>query len=142
MSYKDKYIQELNSCLTENVDPGVVMQEASTLTLTDISCYISQLIIGDYAAFTAVYANDAVLNAFAGAYAKFDVTDDIRDEIIGDFLNLINGRFAVALSNSESVECTLSVPEFTPIDKVSLHSSSYVIPARFSFGTVNFIFSE
>ena len=142
MSYRDLYIQELNNCLLENVAPDCSMKEAFDLTSTDISCYISQLIIGDYAAFTAVYAVPEVLNAFATAYAGFDVTDDVRDEIIGDFLNLINGKFAVALSNSRSVECTLSVPEFTPIDKVKLHESSYVIPVEFSFGIVNFIFSE
>ncbi len=142
MSKKDLYINELTSCLKEMVSEDLKAGAATPLSDIPGGCYISQLIVGDYTAFTALYAEDAVLNAFASAYAKFDVSPDDRDEILADFLNMTNGRFAVLLSNSQSVECTLSVPEYKPPGTVTLRSDSVAIPVEFPFGSICFIFSE
>ena len=142
MEKREIYCRELIKDLKEMVSDTLEAGEPSFLGAIPGSCYISQLIIGDYTALTAIYADETVLNAFAAAYAKFDIAPEERDEIIADFLNLTNGHFAVVLSNSQSVECSLSVPEFVPPGNISLNTDSIVIPVKFSFGEVNFIFSE
>ncbi len=136
--YREELIRDLKSMVCDS------LREGDIVSLDDIpgSCYISQLIIGDYQALTAIYADDAVLTAFAAAYAKFDVAPEERDEIIADFLNMTNGHFAVRLSNSESVECSLSVPEFVPPGNITLNTDSVAIAVSFPFGEVNFILSE
>ena len=142
MTKRDDYIEELTKTLAELVSPDAQKDELQLVTSLPESCYISQLIIGDYTASTAVYAADAVMCAFATAYAGFDVSSAERDEVIADFLNMLNGRFAVRLSNTNAEECTLSVPVFTPPENVKLNAQTWVIPVTFSFGQMSFVFSE
>ena len=58
-----------------------------------------------------------------------------------DFLNLVNGMFAVNLSNMIGKEITLSPPEDHSHDIYFPAENSYLIPLLFSFGSVNLIIS-
>ncbi len=142
MSKRDEYIEELKNTLTEFVGEAGSGADLTLVSSLPESCYISQLIIGDYTAATAIYASEDAMLAFAAAYAQFEVSTAERDEIIADFLNMLNGRFAVRLSNTSDTECSLSVPIFTPPEKVKLKETTSVIPFDFSFGKINFVFSE
>lgn len=142
MPQKDLFIAELIFTLTSQVIEDIDPEPARQVEKLPNDCFATQCIIGDYEAFTAIYAEPEVLLSFASAYAHFNVDEDLRDEILGDFLNLNNGRFVVSLSDTLSLECSLSVPEIGPKENNVYYESTYIIPVTFSFGTVNFVFSE
>lgn len=143
MAQKDLFIAELIYTLASQVQEDITPSPVFNTTSLPDECFISQKIIGDYTAYTAIYGGSEVMSAFANAYSKFDVEDDIRGEILADFLNLNNGRFAVSLSDTLGIECTLTVPNTEKPDlSCSLMENTYIIPINFRFGTVYFVLSE
>lgn len=142
MAQKDLFLAELVFTLASQVQEDISSSPINPVDSLPDECFISQCITGDYSAYTALYGDDDVLTAFASAYSKFEVDDDIKNEILADFLNLNNGRFAVSLSDTLALECSLTVPIFTPPGERQLLENTYVIPITFSFGTVNFVLSE
>lgn len=142
MQYKDLYVTELLQNIKNFVTEGISCKQATSLECIPPACYIIQYVTGEYSAFSGIVAPQEVLNAFAAAYAKFDIDESMTGEILADFLNLSNGRFAVSLSDTLSIESTLSVPEFTPPGNPKGYTDTYCLPVDFPFGTVNFIFSE
>lgn len=142
MAQKDLFIAELVLNLSSQVQEDISPKPAYVADSLPDDCFISQEITGDYKAYTALFGDADVLKAFATAYAKFDVDEEIKNEILADFLNLHNGHFAVSLSDTLSVECSLTVPVFTPPGDRHLSEITYIIPIVFSFGTVNFVLSE
>lgn len=144
MDQKDLYIAELAFNLSRFVQDETIPHPAFTVTNIPNECYLSQKIVGDYNACTALYAPDDVLCDFARAYSKFDLDgyDELTREILADFLNLNNGLFAVNLSDSQEIECTLLPPNTEPGITPALEALTYILPVKFTFGTVNFVFSE
>ncbi len=142
---KDMYISELMCNLVRFVEDGATSSPVTVLDALPENCFLSQNIIGDYQAFTALYAEEEVLTKFAATYSKFDLDhyDSIVNELAADFMNLHNGLFIVNLSDTEDVESTLEPPVLEPPgEPFSMHENIYQLPVGFSFGTVNFILSE
>ncbi len=144
MEQKDLYIAELIFNLSRFVQEETIPHPSMTVSAIPKECYLSQKIIGEYNAFTALYASEEVLCDFARAYSKFEIDgyDDLTREILVDFLNLHNGFFAVNLSDSQEIECTLMPPNTDPDAELDLNMHTYILPIEFDFGTVNFILSE
>lgn len=142
MAQKDLFIAELVFTLAGQVQEDIIPSPAYQVDALPDDCYISQCITGDYSAYTALYGDKDALMAFANAYAKFNVEDEIESEILADFLNLNNGGFVVSLSDTLSLECSLTVPNIEKDSPKELQENIYIIPITFSFGTVNFVLSE
>lgn len=144
MEQKDLYVAELVFNLSRFVEDETIPQPYIAASALPKECYLSQNIIGDYNACTALYGSEEVLCDFARAYSKFDIDgyDDLTREILADFLNLHNGLFAVNLSDAQKIECTLLPPNTTPGTQPELKSHTYIMPVEFTFGTVNFVLSE
>lgn len=142
MSYKDIFLAELVFSLAEHVSDEVTPQPTIKVNTLPSECHISQQITGECSAVTAIFGEHSALAAFASQYAKFEVTDDILGEILADFLNMNNGSFAVSLSDTFEMECSLSVPEFSDGAIVPILPNTYITPVEFEYGTVNFVFSE
>ncbi len=144
MSQKDVFFTELIANINRFVETEVEAQPIEVLSNLPKDCYISQNVIGDYCAFTAVYGDEKALCDFAIHYSKFDIDsfDDITKEVLADFLNLHNGLFTVNLSNEHGLECSLLPPCMSP-DKLSDYEGTmYRIPVQFEFGLINFVLSE
>lgn len=144
MEQKDLYIAELIFNLSRFVQDDTVPHPSMTVSTIPKECYLSQKIVGGYNAFTALYGPEDVLCDFARAYSQFELDgyDDLTREILVDFLNLNNGFFAVNLSDSQEVECTLLPPNTDPEHSAELNMHTYILPIEFDFGTVNFVLSE
>ncbi|MCR4907480.1 MAG: hypothetical protein K5985_01530 [Lachnospiraceae bacterium] len=142
---KEAYMSELIFNLNRFVEDSAASRKVKGVKTLPENCFLSQAITGDYQAFTALYAEDAVLTAFAAKYSKFELDhyDSIVNELAADFMNLHNGLFLVNLSDTEDVESTLEPPVLEPPEEpFTLHSKIWVLPVDFSFGTVNFVLSE
>ncbi len=144
-SYKEIYLAELVFNLSRFVEESCISKPSSMITEIPENCFLSQSIIGDYKALTAMYGSDEALIQFAANYSKIEVDkfDSLCNELLGDFLNLHNGLFVVNLSDTQDVESSLEVPVIEkPAKPISLRSHTYVMPIEFKFGTVNFVLSE
>lgn len=142
MSYKDLYFEELEKNLKAYVCEDFTVSDIPSIDDIPDDCKACQHFLGGYSSLTGIYAPLDVLLEFACRYAKFDVELDIRDEVLGDFLNLHNGLVAVKLSNDMAVECSLTVPAMLPDDETKLLSNTYCKAYEFPFGKVAFFVSE
>lgn len=103
--------------------------------------YASQEITGVYSLTVVLEMSEATAIQFASRYVSepFTEFDEYVQASMEDFLNLHNGLFNVNISNSYSVELGLEAP-FSGDDLVLEGSdTSYMFPAVFPFGQVNFI---
>ena len=142
MSYKQLYFDELANNLKTYVSNEFEVLDESSINSIPESCRACQNFLGEYSAISGVYGNQDVLKTFSTLYAKFDVEDEIVDEILADFINLHNGLVAVKLSNSNNTECTLTVPAMPPDESTHLYKNTYTIRIKFEFGDVYFFISE
>lgn len=142
MSQKDLFVAELMGTLKGMVSEDIKVVSIDEITSIPDAHPISQSIIGDYNANTSIYGDADALTAFAVAYAKFEIDDEIKGEIIADFLNLNNGRFAVSLSDALSLESSLSVPDFSGLQDFEYNAVTYSIGVEFAFGIIYFVLSE
>ena len=60
---------------------------------------------------------------------------------MGEFLNVVNGLFAVNQSNEGGAELTMTPQQFIQDKKISFEKPAFCIPVVFSFGEVDFIVS-
>lgn len=102
---------------------------------------IAQHIAGKISIQAAMDMHEDTAVAFASRYAKeaFEDFSEYAKAALEDFLNLHNGLFNVNMSNSRSIELSLCPPEVHSGDVLDFHKQSYIFPAIFSFGTVQFI---
>lgn len=102
----------------------------------------TQNISGQYNMITGITMDEDTLISFASRYAgeEFEENDEITQAALEDFLNLHNGLFTVNASNSESIELTLSAPEY--LEDAYMEQDVYMIPLDFPFGTIKFFFAS
>ena len=145
MTRKSIYLAELIFNLNRFVDENITSKPTIIVDRIPEGCYITQQIVGDYNAVSALYADPKVLTKFAASYSKMELQnyDGIINELAADFLNLHNGLFLVNLSETENIESTLTPPVSNAMgDPVTSYSDTYIMPVDFNFGTVNFVLSE
>lgn len=104
------------------------------------NCYAQDIML-EFSTTLSVCGDEKTLINFSSRYAgeEFTEMDEYIDACINDFINLHNGLFIVNVSQDNGIELTLTPPEIRPIS--SLPKSPYVISAKYSFGTINFIFA-
>ena len=145
MTRKSLYLAELIFNLNRFVDDSITSRPTKIVSEIPPEAFISQSILGDYNAISAMYASPDVLTRFAAKYSKMELEsyDDIINELAADFLNLHNGLFLVNLSETENVESTLTPPLSNDKgEPLKAFSDTYIMPVEFKFGTVNFVLSE
>lgn len=142
MSFKELYFKELSKNIKEYVSDSFTMADESTIDAIPQSCRACQNFLGEYSAVSGIYGEHDALMAFSSLYAKFDIEDEILDEILADFLNLHNGLVAVELSNHQKTECTLTVPAMPPDETTHLYNHTYSLCINFDFGKIDFFISE
>lgn len=145
MSYKSIYFnllkEHIKDYVTESENDFEILEE-TTINAIPESCSACQNFLGEYVSVAGIYGDRDIQLKFSTKYAKFDVTEDLCNEILADFLNLNNGLVAVELSNNEHCECTLTVPAMPPDENTHLYANTYVTPVKFDFGTLYFFVSE
>ena len=144
MMHKDLYIAELVFILNRFVQEDITVHAIKYVKELPAECYLSQNIVGDYEAYTAIYGSEDALNLFAKKYSEFNMLEfnELSKEVILDFLNLLNGNFVVNLSAARDVECTLTLANTSNLSDQLLFSDTCIIPIDFVFGQINFVFSE
>ena len=107
----------------------------------DAKNLVRQSFTGNYNSVACVAAEDEAYKGIAERFSKesFTEIDDFVDATIGEFLNVVDGLFAVNESNEYGVELTMSPQEVVKDTKVDFVKSGFCIPVQFSFGTVDFI---
>lgn len=118
--------------------------EAFMVREFDAKYLIKQEITGDYNAITCIAADKDEYFEFAKKFAgdEFAIDNDFVNETVGEFLNVLNGLFAVNESNERGIEITM-----TPQDKVlnsvmNFEKPAFCIPVAFNFGEVDFLISN
>lgn len=142
MSRKDLFVAELSLTIFEMVSEDISLKPVSEISELPKSHYVIQHIAGDHNAICGIYGKPETLYGFACKYAHFEAENELTDEILGDFINLANGRFVVSLSDSLSLESTLTVPEYTDTPPSDILSAIYELEYHFPFGDVHFFYSE
>ena len=101
-----------------------------------------QKIVGDFRAYSAVYASKETLMAMASRYAEEEFTDfdEYVEASIADFLNLHNGVFTVNMSNEMQMELMLEPPAEGNV--LDYNKTVYCIPVSFPFGTLHFVIAN
>lgn len=103
--------------------------------------FVKQEFSGSYSSIACISADNDAYKGLAERFSKesFTEIDDFVDATIGEFLNVVDGLFAVNESNEYGVELTMNPQEIIKDTKVELSKSGFCIPVQFPFGTVDFI---
>lgn len=98
---------------------------------------LSQNILGELSAYTAIGCDEKALMALAQRYAGEEIVEpgEFAEACVGEFLNLQNGLFAVNQSNTENVE--LNITPQTADRDVDVEGVAFVL--SFSFGDVTVV---
>ena len=121
-SDKDEILQRLNALVGKSIRVRILDADRKT----------NKLILSE---------KEAIKDGLAERFSKesFTEIDDFVDATIGEFLNVVDGLFAVNESNEYGVELTMNPQEIIKDTKVELSKSGFCIPVQFLFGTVDFI---
>ena len=103
--------------------------------------FVKQEFSGSDNSVACICADNDAYKGLAERFSKesFTEIDDFVDATIGEFLNVVDGLFAVNESNEYGVELTMNPQEIIKDTKVELSKSGFCIPVQFPFGTVDFI---
>ncbi|MBR1864735.1 MAG: chemotaxis protein CheX [Ruminococcus sp.] len=137
------YVTMLFKNIIRFIDGDFTPLEAVVVREFDANCLVKQRITGSYEAVTCVTADEDVYAEFAKRFAgeaMGDVSGFVH-ETVGEFLNVVNGLFAVNESNENGAELTMTPQESVVNSKVSFQNPAYCIPVVFGFGEVDFIVS-
>lgn len=141
------YIQYISQLLTNIIrftGKDFAPQEPRIYDTYHAQYSVKQNIIGAHHAFTAIDAPKEAFIGFACRYSSLELNelDEYAKASVEDFLNLHNGLFAVNMSNEQSLELTLEAPFYSSDFNYSVNHTIYCIPIQFTFGIVNFLFSD
>ncbi len=140
-TYISSYITLLLKNLIRFIGEDFTPLEARYINNDHFENAIGQRICGDLSAISFIEGEDFSLVEFASRFACETLTknDDYTKACISEFLNLHNGLFAVNMSNEHSLELALEPQQlFENITNDELHNA-FLVPLRFSFGTINII---
>ena len=106
-----------------------------------IKNFVKQEFTGSYNSVACIAADDEAYKGLAERFSKetFTEIDDFVDATIGEFLNVVDGLFAVNESNEYGVELTMNPQEVLKDTTIDFSKSGFCIPVQFPFGTVDFI---
>ncbi len=141
------YVDRLTENIKEQANPDMKLLPINVFDAYELKQELSQEITGIPNAYSAINGEPDVLVKFAEDYARvgIDQFDDLCKEALLDFLNLINGLFAVYLSNNNISELSLNAPvkgdDNTTLDS-KINGNIYAIPVEFPYGVVTFILAE
>lgn len=104
---------------------------------------IRQDITGAYSGITVISAGADEYRALAKRFAKdaYFEDDEFDDASVGEFLNVINGLYAVNESNENGTEISLTPLTSVKDSTLELGQEAFSIPVQFTFGEVEFIIS-
>ena len=136
-----KYLTLLFNNITRFIGTDFTPQQEFLMTEPASEPLFYQKIVGEFSAYSAVYATKETLIAMASRYAEEEFTeyDEYVEASICDFLNLHNGVFTVNMSNEMQMELMLDPPTEGKLD---YSKTVYCIPVSFPFGTLNFIIAN
>ncbi len=138
------YVDRLTENLKEHANPDIKLLPINICDSYELKQELSQEITGVPNAYSAINGDQDILARFAEDYARvgIDSFDDLCKEALLDFLNLINGLFAVYLSNNNISELSLNAPvkdgSHTSLDSKK-NGNIYAMPVEFPYGVVTFI---
>ncbi len=144
-TFEELFAKTLSESLVKLVEKPLLIRPPSIAASLPDDCFISQSILGDLEALSAVRGEDKVLIDFARLYAKMELGNDLSlaYELAADFLNVHNGFFLVTLSMDLDVESRLLPPTFRKdCLPLSAFDSIFSIPVLFKFGQLEFFYSE
>jgi len=138
-AYPVDYIMLLFKALTRFITDDYTPLAASAC-LEGEAVYVTQAIRGDFAACTRIECALPTLTALAALFAKEDVADiaEYTEDAASEFLNQLNGLFAVNMSTTRSLELTLE-PQSVLHSAEGLCGADVVVPVCFPFGVVRFV---
>ncbi len=137
------YVTMLFKSIIRFIDSDFTPLEAVMVRSYDAECLVRQDITGSYEAATCVTAGAYEYSEFAKRFAGDSMGDvsEFLNETVGEFLNVINGLFAVNESNEQGIEITMNPQTAISNGNITFDKAAYCIPVVFSFGEVDFIVS-
>lgn len=138
-----EYVTMMFKNIIRFIDGDFTPLEAMVIREFDAETLIEQRITGTYDAVTCITADKDVYSEFAKRFAgdSFGDITGLENETVGEFLNVVNGLFAVNQSNEGGAELTMTPQKATENSKVTFEKPAFCIPVVFSFGEVDFIIS-
>lgn len=138
------YVTMLFKNVIRFIDGDFTPLEAFMVREFDAKYLIKQHIQGDYEAIACIAADRTEYFEFARRFAGdgYPVDEDFVNETVGEFLNVLNGLFAVNESNENGIEITMTPQEKVINSKICFEHPAFCIPVAFSFGEVDFIISS
>lgn len=142
------YTKEYVALLTRNLirfigNDYTLLDSTESLKESDSFWVSTQSIEGAYKSTTSIIASEDSFIALASRYIneECEINDEFVKASVSDFLNLHNGLFTVTMSNNNNVELSLTPPEVLK-SQLPSNESFYIIPIRYTFGTLYFTFSK
>ncbi|MBQ8108351.1 MAG: chemotaxis protein CheX [Ruminococcus sp.] len=137
------YVTMLFKSIIRFIDSDFTPLEAFLVRDYDAECLVKQSITGSYDATTCITGGTYEYTEFAKRFAgdQFGDVTEFLNETVGEFLNVINGLFAVNESNEQGIEITMTPQEALSNEKITFEKPAYCIPVVFGFGEVDFIVS-
>lgn len=138
------YVTMLFKNIIRFIDSDFTPLESFMVRDFDAKYLIRQEIKGDYESVACIAADKDAYFEFARKFAGdgYSIDDDFVNETVGEFLNVLNGLFAVNESNENGIEITMTPQEKILNSKIVFDHPAFCIPVAFSFGEVNFLISS
>lgn len=135
------YVTLLFKSLIRFIGDDFTPLDASICRTAEGSCVVRQMINGAYTGTTIVSAELDEYRAFARRFAKdaYMESDEFDDASVQEFLNVINGLYAVNESNESGTEIGLEPLSTFRGETVQVGTEAFSIPVQFTFGEVEFI---
>ena len=124
------------------VNPRIYMDKVYQTDRYSFQHLASQTVVGDHTMFLGIAGEKEALLSIASPYAKedFEVVDDDSLDAVCEFINVINGLYASALSN-EGIKIDMMPPMTYCNLAVQSDQSFYVLPVYIMGTKVEIIIS-
>lgn len=138
-----EYVAMLFKSIIRFIDSDFTPLESMIVREFDAEYLIEQRFTGTYDAVTCITADKDAYCEFAKRFAgeTFGDITGYENETVGEFLNVVNGLFAVNQSNEGGAELSMTPQKALTGTKITFEKPAFFIPVVFSFGEVDFIIS-
>lgn len=135
------YVTLLFKSLIRFIGDDFTPLDASLCRTAECAFTVRQLINGAYTGQTIISAEPDEYRSFAKRFAKdaYFESEEFDDASVSEFLNVINGLYAVNESNETGTEIGLEPLSMFKKEIVQLGEDAFCIPVQFTFGEVEFI---
>lgn len=137
------YVTLLFKSLIRFIGDDFTPLDASLCRTAECACTVRQKINGAYNGVTVISAEMDEYRSFAKRFAKeaYFESEEFDDASVSEFLNVINGLYAVNESNETGTEIGLEPLSMFRNETVQIGDEAFSIPVQFTFGEVEFIIS-